>query len=67
MRSSLPDFDESESVRDHHHLPRLQNWDGHGSIHLNRFSAYELGFMSRFTVFEQHGNYFAHILPQFVQ
>ena len=67
MRSSLPDFDESESVQDRHHLMRLQNWDAHNSIHLNRFSAHELGFMGRFTVFEQHGNNLSHILPQFVQ
>ncbi len=67
MRSSLPDFDESKSVQDHYHLSWLQNGDGHSSIHLNSFSAHELGFMSRFTVFEQHGNHLAHILPQFVQ
>jgi len=67
MRSSVPDVDESEGIQDCHHFPRLQNWDGHSSIHLNRFRADELGFLFRFTVFEQHGNYLAHILPQLVQ
>ena len=48
-------------------LPRLQNRDGHDLTHLYCFGSYELGFIGRFTVFEQHGDYLAHTLPQFIE